>query len=597
MKTFLLILIPVVLFAQYWGERPNEKSFENTSVYFKDFYLNPYALYQFDRVSPGLLDDVFLQSYLNPAAIPQDSTAANQFYIDFRGDRSASPMRFYVAPTPYRYDASMSYYPYDPRWYTVTRTEPEPLFSLGLSRRLSPNWYANIGYQFVFKEESYYQTPTWIYNARYGKDAMGAALTDESATPVVDRSAGEDGMHTRGHFFAANLAYRINEQWSAGFHFNGVSHTRSGEYGRLRRDEYSSDNDGNWFSLYSKKRNNRYFHWAGGVGIQAKMSPKLTLSFKTSYLYGKAQQSYSKSDSSFYGHTWQYNTEHNYHHSSRAGATSQNWEREGKTLSGLFQLQYRWNANSSMQFYYRYAQHSADLQNRSFIRDTSFYAGEYVRTNYQSRYSSWSYLRDQRHAWGDFSRKSHQAMLSFRWLETKRTRVHLGFFFSDNFYQTQTTEPVIAASRSQYNSYRNEDGQEENWVCSHSLYEDKTLIWNTNTEKQSIQIPIMLRIKITEQWSLMLAVNRIWDYWRVKEVTTAYFKVRNRKDNAEVKNETNFGERYTEPTRTFSEDTIAFMSGLTIRISPKFQINIMANPQFVPEWRVMQWWLGFRIGM
>ncbi len=595
MKIVLFILLPVFLWAQYWGERATEKSFENTSVYFKEYHLNPYALYQFERVSPGLLDDVFLQSYLNPAAIPEDSAKANQFYIDFRGDRSESSLHSYYPVNPY-IDRAYYYRP-DPRWYSVTRSEPEPLFSLGISRKLSPNWYLNMGYQFIFKEESYYQMPTWIYNSRYGMDAMGAVLTDESATPVVNRSAGEDGMHTRGHFFAVNLAHRLNKQWTIGAHFNGVSHTRSGEYGRLRRDEYSSSDDGNWFSLYSKKRNNRYFHWAGGLGMQANISSKFKMGLKTTYLFGRAQQSYFKTDSSFYSHNWQYNNEQNSHHSFRSGATSQNWEREGKTLSGLFNLQYRWSKNRSMQFYYRYAQNNADLQNSSSIRDTSFYAGNYYNTYYHSQYSSWSQLQDRRYAWGTYDTKSHQAMLSFRWFETKRTQVHLGFFFSDNFFHTQTTEPVLATSQSLYDHYRYDDGQESRWQDRHYLYEDKTLIWNTKTEKQSIQIPILLRFLLNEHWSLMVAVNRIWDYWRVEEVTTAYFKVRDKTDNSEVKNETNFGERYTEPTRTISEDKIAFLSGLTIRISPTFQINIMANPQFVPNWEVSQWWLGFRIGM
>jgi len=590
-KTIFLLLLPLVVFAQYWGERPNEKSFENSSVYFNSFYLNPYEVYQFDRVSPGLMNDPYLNSYLNPAFIPVDSVSANQLYIDFRGDRSASSLHSFSPITPYmNYDY---YYRPDPRWYTVTRSEPEPLFSLGLSKQLSNRLYVNVAYQFIFKEESFYQTPTWIYNARYGRDAMGAALTDESATPIVDRSAGEDGMHTRGHLFAANLAYRLNEHWSAGINFNGVSHQRNGEYGRLRRDEYSSANDGNWFSLYSKKRNNRYYHWAGGAGAQWQISDRLQAGIKLNYLTGRVDQTYSKMDSSIYSHTWQSGS----NHSIRGSATSQSWQRDGITKSGLIQLNYRSSKNRSMQFYYQYTLNKTDLQNQSFIRDTSYYGGNYQSGTHQSIYNSWSSLSDVRHANGTFEQKAHQAMLSFRWFETQRTQIHLGFFFSDKFYQTKTAEPVLARENSAYNNTRYDDGQEKNYTNNHYLFEDKTLIWDTKTEKQSLQIPIMFRFIFNKHWSLMVAVNRIWDYWRVEEVTTAYFKVRDKKDNGDTKNETNFGERYTEPTSTISEDKIAFLSGLAINISPKFQINIMASPEFVPEWRVMQWWLGFRIGM
>jgi hypothetical protein len=251
-----------------------------------------------------------------------------------------------------------------------------------------------------------------------------------------------------------------------------------------------------------------------------------------------------------------------------------------------------------MQFYYLYEQHQADLNNRSVIRDTSFYSGTYQNGFDYSSYTSWSKLNDQRHAQGDFTKKSHQAMLSFRWFETKRTQVHLGFLVSDIFYQTKTTEPVLALGQSDYyHTYTDNNSSQNSSHYFHYRYEDKTLVWNTKTEKQSIQIPIMLRFLLNDTWSLMVAVNRIWNYWRVEEVTTAYFKVRDKNDNGEVKYETNFGERYTEPVRTISEDTIAFLSGVFIRISPKFQINIMANPQFVPNWEVAQWWLGFKIGM
>ena len=137
----------------------------------------------------------------------------------------------------------------------------------------------------------------------------------------------------------------------------------------------------------------------------------------------------------------------------------------------------------------------------------------------------------------------------------------------------------------------------EIYTRKYLLYEDKILEWETSTEKQTLQLPIMLEFDFKENWTLMLAVNRMWNYWRIKEETVAYFTVREETENERFTRNTNFGERWTEPDRIISEDDMAFLSGLSIKISPKFQINIMASPEFEPHWRVSQWWLGFKAGL
>ena len=60
----LLILVPAVK-AQYYGERTTDQNFEESSLYFQSHYLNPFGIESFKSVSPGLIDNPFLNLY-NP---------------------------------------------------------------------------------------------------------------------------------------------------------------------------------------------------------------------------------------------------------------------------------------------------------------------------------------------------------------------------------------------------------------------------------------------------------------------------------------------------------------------------------------------------
>ena len=596
MKHLILLLLPVVVFAQYWGERPNEKSFEASSVYFNSYYLNPLGIHNFSDVSLGLTNDPFLRAHLNPAYIPEDSLQANQFYLDFRGDRTEAEVAHYYPMNPY-YDYRASYYMPDPRWYTVTRSEPEPLFSFGVSKQLTKDLYFSGSYQFVFKEEGFYQIPTWIYNSRYGYAEDGAMISDEASVPITDRSAGEDEMHTQAHMLSANLAYRLTPNLNLGVNVNSVIHERSGSYANLRADQYSESNeDDEWYNKYSKERDNQYKHLDLGAGLQYKFSDDLSGGIKVNYLDGKVTQDYLINDSSIYNYHYSSSNYLSDHNSYRTEKTIQDWLHKGQTKSATIQFDYKLSDTRSIHFYYQYQNKDLDLENKSVIADTSSYNGTHHSDTYHSIYNSWSKLSDVRSATGSSDMNGWKAMLTFRWLENEYAKINLGLFFSKQKYDKSTSEPVIARSGSYYyNEYNN--NELEIYTRTNSLYENKRLEWQTSTEKQSLQIPVMLRFNINQTWELMMAVNRIWNYWNIEEETVAYFNIREEIENGQITQTTNFGERWSEPDRVFSEDMTAFLTGLTVNISPKFKINIMASPELEPHWRVSQWWLGFRAAL
>lgn len=604
--TLLFVFLPVLLSAQYWGERVTEQSFEHSSLHFNSYYLNPYGIYRFKDVTPGLIDDPFLNLHLNPANIPTDSLRKNFLYVDFRGDRTEEEITGYAVPMPYYDMRSFAPIPPDPRWYDQTRTEPEPLFSVGLIQYpFQSKLLIAASYQFIYKEEPYYQTPTWIYNSWYGYNPYGEKVADNVAVPIVDRYAGEDQMLTDAHQLAVYAALPLTETLDVGFGFNGVQRETDGQYGQLNADQYSTQNNDEWFNQYSTERNQKYTHFDLNVGGRYQIHDDLQLGLKLGYLQGDITQKLNKMDTSLYHYDYSSNISgeyDNWHHSYRYNTTAQKWDHDGESYYGTAQFNYQLSPTKRLGFYYNYTEKSIDLTNSSNIIDTSYYAGEWESENNYSYYNSWYMLKDQRSGSGKTDQTRRQFMLSLRTRESHRAVIYLGLHFSSEETKTNTIEPVNVLNRSDNSGsywWENSAGtiDSSRYHYYYRNYEDKKLVWNYKSYRQSIQVPIVLEYQLAQNWQVMLGVNRIWNRWKIEDQTIAYFSRREKNENGDIKIEQNFGERYTEPTQTITDNSTDFMAGLKVDLSPTFSVNVLVDPQFEPEWRVAQWWVGFRLGL
>ena len=589
-RAIFFLFVPVLLFAQYWGERVTEKSFEHSTLYFNSFYLNPYGIHPFQKVALGLMPDPFLALHLNPAALPTDTTL---LYIDFRGDRHEPAVVGYRPMNPY-VDYAAYYRPsYDPRWYTVTRGEPEPVVSVGLLNRISDRFAVNFGYQFLFKEEPFYRMTFPIYYSSYGMNYRGEAIADQTDVPVIDRSAGEDNMLTRAHLWMINAGFKLNPRLAFGATLSGVIHNRSGEYARLNRSQYNTQDNDEWRNFYDKTRENDYSHLDFAAGFQYRFNQKLDLGVKIGYLRGTATQDYSVQDTSTY-----YRQEQNgnsTHSSYRNNRTNQHWRHKGHDTYGRISLNYQWTPKRQIAFYLRYSTKTIDLSSNSTIIDTSYYSGFRDDTYYYSEYLSHTRLEDVRHSDGQTEVNTWQTMFTFRTRQTKRSRVRFGVYFASRDYRTTVREPVTLFSHSYYHSvYQDKPSPVQEYTDRSKLIEDKTLVWKTATRHQTLQIPVMLSYDINSSWTILTLVNRMWDYWKVEDETTAYFKRRVQQNNDEYKEEENFGERYREPTRSITEENTDVLFGAKLKISDQFDINLLVNPDLGSEGFISQWWLNFR---
>ena len=263
---FLFVLSLNITFAQYYGERTTEQSFENSSLYFNSYYLNPFGIANFKKVVPGLLDNPFLNLSINPANMPDIGEDQFYFYLEFRGDRTESEIvDKFVEPNYYANDINYSSYYFDPRWFTTVRSEPEPVLSVGIItyplKDIVKDFFIGASYQLIRKQEKFYTVPYWIYYPNYYYDALGVRAQGLENVPVTDRYTGKDEMINDGHLYSAFAGYRINDEWSAGISINGVIHSRSGGYLNSYKDEYGATGIYDWSNSFSQDRSQDYNHF------------------------------------------------------------------------------------------------------------------------------------------------------------------------------------------------------------------------------------------------------------------------------------------------------------------------------------------------
>ncbi len=584
MKTKLLLLllfIPSNLPAQYYGNRVTEKSFERSNVYFKSNFLNTFGLFRFKNVAPGLIEDPFLDLHLNPANLPEFKNKTALIYLDFRGDRSETPFPAYsVEYDPRVLDISSAPY-IDPRWFYQTRTEPEPVFSLGVLTyplgNANKNFFAGATYQLIHKDEQFYSVPTGIYNARAGYDSFGTELSTD--IPISDRYPREDKMMINGHLFSSYWGYRVNQTVDLGVSLNSVFHSREGisyqnEYGNLR------------------ERTQNYDHIDLSGGVRIHLNDKSRFGIKIGSLSGDVRQDFLSTNDLEYS----YGDENNSTNGSEGlfdSSTNQSWNQEGNTKYARLSFSHELSNDKKFSFYFRYAENNIDLSNSSVIRDTSFYTSQRSWDTNSSYYLNNSAFFDIRSATGNRDKTSQQGMLSYKWQLTSKNSIFAGIYFSRDHLKINSNEPVLA-SRFSNGEYFYQPSQTDTLFNDYRLFEDKSLLWNYESRNRSFQIPILVNFKLNPNWSVMLGVNRILNSWNIKEQTTAIFNKREREDNGIVKVETNFGERYTSPRKRITEDHTDVLVSFKANLSQELQVNFLINPDFEDHFRVAQWWLSFR---
>jgi len=599
MKKFitLILLLSSLSLAQYNNERSTEQSFENSEMFFSSTYVNTYGINSFKNVFPGLLNDPFMDAYLNPANLPDLGDNDILVYLDFTGDREESEIinRY---PYPYYYLSDRSYAPtLDPRWLNSSRREPSPVATLGLITyplgKEIKNLVVGATYQLIYKEDRFYSVPYWIYNYSPYYDSFSnerALGAESSSIPIIDRYSGEDHMTTEGHSLTTFVSYAANDDLSFGLGFSGVWHSRNGSYLDQSQDEYGEFNRSEWSNKQSQNRDQDYSHIDVSLGAKYVLTPSASIGLKVGFLDGSANQTYSSSSEYNYSNDYEKELGNWYENMSVSG-TTQSWERDGSTKYLGIYFDRKMSEETSLKFYYRYANTSLDITNSSFIADTSFYESSwyYEYNNYYSQYVSKSSTLDDRMGKGEKTKNKHEVGLNLKWELNEGIGFVAGFYYKRELTDIMTNEPVIS---NRYNYYDNDYDGHAN-TSTYRLNEDKWLEWNFNTKYWTVQIPIVLNIAASDNFEIMLGLNKKLETWWIKDETIAYFNYREENDSGVYNIEEDFGERYRQPLSNISETTTDVFAGVTVKISDKLKIRLLVDPEWDDAPKFSQWHLSF----
>ena len=593
LKLFLLLIATQVIYPQYYGERTAEQNFEQSDLYFKSHFLNTFGIYNFKKAAVGFIDDPFLNLYLNPACYPDLGDDELLLYLDFRGDRTEVPIvNHYVMPLYY---SEVAYRPYiDRRWFASSRSEPEPIFSLGVLnyplKDITKNFFIGGTYQLINREEKFYSVPYGIYYPNYYYDGLGIRAEGLDAVPVTDRYAGKDELSTVGHLFSAFTGYKINDELSIGISLNGAIHSRDGEYANNYQDEFGTQQDYDHSSSSGQARYQNYDHLDLSAGVMYSPSEKISLGAKVGYLNGNAEQRYLSSSKYFYQYK-KPNVTDEWSYSLSEYQNNQQWNQDGS--SKYFSLNFTRYIDKNKEFsgYYRYTNSDIDLNNSTSILDTSFYSSRYYST-WDTAYSSYngrSYTSDIRKGTGSRKINMQEASLNFLWKLTEKVNVRAGVYYNYINSTVNSSEPVTAVRKSEYHyTYKNSA-----YNYNYQLLEDKILEWEYEAKSWTLQIPIVFNFALNDHFELMFGLNRILNGWEITDRTTAYFTKREKDDNGQISIETNFGERYTQPAEKITEDFAKVMMGLNVNLTKALKVNLLLDPEFGDEFKLAQWWLAF----
>jgi len=601
MVAILLLILGSSITAQYNQETVTEKSFENSDIFFNSHFLNPFGVESFKTVAIGLIDNPFLNLQQNPANLPSFNSSKSILYLDFRGDRSRNYLAQDFAEPAFYEDYALTSI-VDPRWYNSTRERPEPVFSLGLLRKLTGEDNSGImvggTYQLVYREDPFYQIPNWIYYSRFGYDELAGVSADLTNVPITDVANGTDELLTTGHFYSGFISASLNDRLNLGVSLNGVQQELDGLYGNLYRDSNNSNSSWQSFSESNRERLQDYSHWDIAAGLTYKLNESSLAGMKIGYLDGSAEQSFTSQDTSLYSFgTPRVSPEWNL--SGYRSDTQQSWDREGDTRYARLHYSSQVNKEVRIGIQYRLEQSKQDLLNSSVISDSSEYDSRWVNgsnfSEYQNRYT----LSDSRSGSGERERLSQLAQLSAEWKISPKTTITAAATYLNRNTDINSVETVLADRSSFYRNVFNHSGLDSN-RSDLSVFEDKTLDWNYSSDYWSLQVPVIADIQFNKTWRWTVGINRILESWRINEETIATFKRRVRVENGNTTTEENFAERYTVPPERITEQSTDFITSIEASLSDKLSINLLLDPDFTDDYygdgnfRIAQWWLGFK---
>jgi outer membrane receptor protein involved in Fe transport len=200
-------------------------------------------------------------------------------------------------------------------------------------------------------------------------------------------------------------------------------------------------------------------------------------------------------------------------------------------------------------------------------------------------------LTDLRGGSGERKTTGNRLLAAMQWRIDDRIDLTFGVQVDWQTTETTTREIVLARMQSVYQSTQ----PDYNWIYGND--ESKDLLWTFKAERSSFRIPIILTIRASEVFDVLLGLNRTMTHSTIDDITLALFRYRQANANGTMTREENFGERYTTPQEKVSDVQTTFLAGLTASPTRQFQVRFLVVPNFRDtfdgsELDELQWWIG-----
>lgn len=581
-----IILFPFLIFAQYFPQRITEHGFESYDYFYKSHYLNPFGLYNFNKIGAGFISHPLVNIQLNPANITQMESDLF-YYLDFRRDRIE-----YKVHQEYGIFSPLDHRQIYPPVYHFSNEKIiyEPNFSFALITKpikTLRNFNFGLTFQLLNKSTKFYQTPTWIYVSRFGYDPFGNRLGTDINLPVYEIYSGKDEMITNAKFYSAFAGYKLNERFSVGLYFNGISHNRDGQFLNQNTDDFGNIDDIISSNYNLNEKSNKYIHYDINSGLIYQGDSEM-LGIKLGILSGKANQSSNIQSNYFYQRgkpditqTWSHNFSDN--------KSIQSWDNSGNLYYAGFNLSKDVKNNLTLFFNLNYIWGDIDFSNKSLITDTSNYYYRYRSYNEEYYKSRMSYLFfDDRFANGTKSKSDYAGSLGFNWKLGENTSVSLGIIYNEENLEINSSEPTKTLSISYH---RNENPSVKTDYLK--LIEDKNLKWNLVSKRWSYEIPVVINYLVGGKHELMFVICQSSTGFDLNQKVDAVIYKRERIDNDSIKVINNFIERYNYPRERIVETDVKFMVASKLIVSKDFLIRFLFEPYIKIPFILSQWWLSF----
>lgn len=588
-QTLLFIfLFPLICLQNNIAQFINESNFEDSEIYFKGYYLNPFGLSSFNDVTLGKISDPYLRMVINPALIPDSGDKTFSFYFDLRGDRTPSVGYRYYTPVPLMSDAG--YFPAPSHNYSIDRYEPQPLLSLGFifnpADFLSKNFYAAVTYQIIRRDGSNYSSDYPIMYMSESIPAPGAGQPPYSYFPDYYGYYGSEDIFTEAHMFSLQSGYRLSDKLSFGVGANIVSHEKTNN--QLDSDDYGyiQEVPGN-ISKNVRDKISDYSHIDFNGGINYYLSTYTSIGLKGGYLDGDvSQKNYYERifDNSYYYNNSERDTNTGY------SLNDQNWSRNGKSFYLGLNFNHEIDDLKEISAYYLFTKSNLDLSSGSAIMDTGYYSYRWFDSYQNYDYLGRNFLSELRNSTGTKETVKHEVSVTLKWDFSPSASLITGIFYKNNNDKIYSKEPFELTMNSFYKENDFENAVNENY---YEAYEKGDLTWNSEVSFWTMQIPVFFRIAFDEYWSMLIGINKVLNTWKISEDVIKFLDYRYTNENGTIEEKSKLTERFRQPTRKITNDDTNVVIGFEINFSESLRNRIMFEPEFDPELRIAQWWLSF----